>query len=608
MLTYVATIFPAFYSKVDSSVYLTPEYFLQNGFPNWNPETIMKKRLGFNYNKYRYYQNYPDLVWHHVLKRGPNSDRWGFVSHTNDDISLMFYQYMSGNGDGGNRDRSLALASEAHHDHHRQLDNDLQSQWWSEISSSMDYASKKHNNVDAYFIDGDGHCSFGLYYPLQDEGFEEWARPILKERMVIGNRRPSVAAFLVSMAFGGVLVFLTRRMQNKRDKHSLIDSENADPREEVGEAATTAAARMHLGYLTDKVVSKCQTWPWTAGYLLSTTIYFISMLISQGFTHPLDNPALGPSAVGLSTFGINNPSLVIYAMEHFRLISSSFLCSGVTTYLFMAYTMYKTSVESAMVSHPHWHFPLVASILSFGINLFYACIGNGASCSTLALALGLNSFSMIMSRRSSGSYPSPTCFTISVFILACTPIFPFDSLVALTAAVVIGMVLGMALFKGETASTSEIDNDYIEKEVEKNEPSSQQVNWKLVQGLGALYGLLYLLLLFRVPSPSKQHVSPYLTGCNVVYSDQIEDIVSAYTNGDRKLQDGEGGDIMCAEYCVPHLVYRPALWGAKTFSPIPIQAGTCEENGYAEHIADHTIQQYTVTVEVLLYTASSDDN
>lgn len=49
-------------SIMDSSVYLTPSYFLTNGLPNWNPGSITKKKLGFNYNKYQYDERYPDMV------------------------------------------------------------------------------------------------------------------------------------------------------------------------------------------------------------------------------------------------------------------------------------------------------------------------------------------------------------------------------------------------------------------------------------------------------------------------------------------------------------------------------------------------------------------
>jgi len=632
---------------MDSSVYLTPSYFLQNGFPNWNPGSIMKK-LNFNYNKYKYQENYPD----YILKRGSNHDKWGFVTHSTDPISLMFYQYMSGNGDDdGDGGRLLAstvlkegrsaapeesIQSDAVtivQDEGRRMDNDLQSQWWSEITNSIDYVKKKHKNVDAYIINSEGHCSFGLYYPLQEEGFEEWASPIMKEGVVIGNRRPSVASFFTSLAFGAILIFLTRRLKCQGGKKdSLMENGDAGSSYNIDETSATLAKRVNCGPIIEKVqaaanpmLTKCQSWPWTAGYLLTTTVYFISMLITQGFAHPLDNPGFGPSAVGLSTFGINNPALIVYRMEHFRLITSSFLCSGVTTFFFVIFTAYKTGLEAAMTDngHHHWHFPLIAGLLSFGINLCYACIGKGASCSSLALALGLNAFSATIQRRSSRLYPSPLCFTVTVFILGCTPVFPFDSVVALTAAVVIGILMGLTLFTEDPERSDEPGDDVYRNGFNANEePTKNPANhmrWKLVQGLGALYCLQYILVLLRVPSPEKHNMYPYLTGCGLVYSDRIGDFVNAYANNanndGRSLgEDDDGGEDyfdgqnMCAQMCLPHLVYRPALWGAQKFASLPLAEGTCEENGYEEHIADKTFHEFTLTFEVQLYTASNDNN
>jgi len=633
---------------MDSSVYLTPSYFLQYGLPNWNPGTIMKQKLHFNFNKYQYQERYPDLLWNHILKRGSNHDRWGYVTHTTDPISLMYYQYMSGNGENGGgrllaspvlKDgqvssyESTAFSSVGDvEDHSRRMeDNNVQYQWWADISNSMEYVTKKHHNVDTFLINSEGHCSFGLYYPLQEEGFEEWASPIMKEGIVIGNRRPSVASFLTSVAFGGILIFLTRRMKHESGKkESLI--EDGETSSYMSETATTLAKRVRCGLFLDKlqaaaspIVTKCQSWPWTAGYLMATAIYFLSMLITQGFAHPLDNPAFGPSAVGLSTFGINNPALIIYRMEHFRLITSSFLCSGVTTFLLVVYTIYKTALEAAMTDngHPHWHFLLVAGVLSFGINLWYACIGNGASCSSLALALGLNAFSATLQRRLSRSYPSTLCFTITVFILGCTPLFPFDSLVALTVAVVTGVFVGLALFVEDSTMSSEpVEDVYHNESIAGGEPTrnpNHRVRWNLIRGMGALYLLQYILLLLRVPSPDKSNVYPYLTGCGLVYSNQIGDFVNAYAgnanNNGRSLgEEGNGGEDyfdgsnMCAQMCIPHLVYGPALWGVQKFASVPLVQGTCEENGYQEHIADKTFNEFTVTFEVQLFTASNDDD
>jgi hypothetical protein len=592
------------HSAVDSSVYLTPLYFLQNGFPNWQPVTIMK-RLGFNFDKHKYDENYPDLVWDHVLRRGSNSNRWGFVTHSTDPVSLAYYQYMSGNG-GGNenegRSRSLASPTDATPTTgkipDRRMNDNSQSQWWVEIESSMEYIQKKHRNVDMYIINNEGHCSFGLYYPLQEESFEAWAAPIVKERLVIGNRRPSVAAFLVSLVLGGILVVFGRRSRRKSFEMKInLDSTF------VGETESTDANKIRFGLFLHKIdgavhtlATKCQSWPWTAGYLLATTYYFISMLISQGFTHPLDNLAFGPSAVGLSTFGINNPALIIYRMEHFRLVTASFLCSGVIPYLLVAYVHYKSGVEVAMSTnnHPHWHFLLVAGMISFATNLCYACVGNGASCSSLGLALGLNAFSATLHQRSK-NFNLPLRFTVAAFILGCTPILPFESWISLTAAVFAGMIIGLAFIvdKGEVASDTE------------NSPP-QKVRWMFVYAFSVIQLLMYIILLLRVPSPDKHNLYPYQTGCRLVYSDQVGDIVNSYANGGRRVleEDGFNGESVCAQTCIPHLVYRLSLWGTRQFAPFSVKKGTCEDNGYDAHIADKTFQVYSVVFEVQLFTTS----
>jgi hypothetical protein len=606
---------------VDSSVYLTPQNFLYNGYPNWNPETIMKK-IGFNYDRLKHEENYPDLVWDHVLRRGSNSDRWGFVTHSSDPVSLMYYQYMNGNENGG---RSLSLersydgsiaSAVAVEGHGRQMSNNLEYQWWAGISNSMEYIKKRHRNVETYVIDGEGHCTFGLYYPLQEEGFVEWAAPIVKENFA---RRPSVALFITSLVFGGILIASTLRLERKVcKKSSLIENENVDSNC-LDETPTTTAKVVHIGCFIERIDSaarpigtKFRSRPWTAGYLLATSIYFTSMLISQGFTHPLDNPALGPSAVTLSMFGINNPALIIYRMEHFRLITSTFVCSGLSTFLLLTYTLCKTGLEAVMSAnnHPHWHFLLVASMLACAINLLYTCIGNGASCSSLALVLGLNVVSTTLSvRRRSNNIPSPWRFTAIVFILGSTPLFPFDSVVALTSSIVTGMIIGLAIFTEEQAGgMSDLENEHhrpslsekIANEGEESTKKAPKIRWTFVHGMVIIYFLMYILLFFRVPSPDKNNIYAYRTGCNLVYSDQIEDFVNAYANGGgRVLEEGNEIDGMCAQMCIPHLFYRPALWGSRF---IHLEKGTCEDNGYSTHIADKTFQKYSVVFEVQLFT------
>jgi hypothetical protein len=575
--------------------------------------------IGFHYETLKREENYPDLVWDHVLRRGSNSDRWGFVTHSSDPVSLLYYQYMNGDENG---DRSLLLASSFDgsiaspndvEGHGRHMTNSLESQWWTEINSSMEYIKTRHKNVKTYIIDGEGHCTFGLYYPLQEEQFDEWAAIIVKENLVLSS---SVAFLLTSVVLGGILIASTLRLDRK--KGSLIENGRVDPNY-LNENPTMTANRVHVRFIIEKVgtvvrplAAKCCSCPWTAGYLVSTSIYFTGMLISQGFTHPLDNPAIGPSAVGLSAFGINNPALIIYRMEHFRLITSTFVCSGLFTFLLLTYTLCKTGLEAAMSAsnHPHWHFLLVSALLSSATNLFYACIGNGASCTSLALVLGLNVVSTTLSfRRRSNSYTCPWRFTTIAVILGSTPLFPFDSVVALTASIVAGIIIGLAIFAEEqTGEKSDLEIDYHRPSFRENVVNEEEkstvpmIRWLFVRGIIIVYFLMYLLVLFRVPSPDKDNINAYRTGCNLAYSDQIENFVNAYaSDGGRDLEEaGNEIDGLCAQLCIPHLIYRPALRGALF---VHVAKGGCQDNSYSTHVADKTFQKYSVVLEVNLFTA-----
>ena len=116
------------------------------------------KKIGFNFNKYRYDTTYPDIVWNHVLRRGSNADKWGFVTHSYDPISLTYFQYMSGNGDEG---RKLSAGAEGSLDEmalsgRRTEDEDVESEWWGAISTSLSTVQNKHKNVDYYVIESEG--------------------------------------------------------------------------------------------------------------------------------------------------------------------------------------------------------------------------------------------------------------------------------------------------------------------------------------------------------------------------------------------------------------------------------------------------------------------
>jgi len=424
----------------------------------------------------------------------------------------------------------------------------------------MEYIKARHENVDYYVIDSKGHCSFGLYYPLQEEGFESWASPIVKEGSFVGNGSASTAGFSFSLALGGFIVSLISRMRTKAsgEKELLSDDDGA---------ASTQAKLLSSGYMLSTfrpLLTRYEKCPFTAAYIVASTIYFLTMVISQGFAHPLDNPTFGPSAAGLSAFGINNSALVVYQWQHFRLLTSNFVYSGFTTFVAGIVTLYRTAVESTMVDNGHtfWHFPFVALSVAGFANLVYASLGNGASCSGLALILGLHAFSTSMHRHrgnSSSTLPAPIGMSTILFMIGCTPLFPFDSFLVLATSVLTGLCLGVFLYQ----SSAEESGAGLDGEALNETRKTISIDWRFVKGMGLLYVLLYTLILFRVPAPATSSLYPSLTGCRLVYADEIDDIASAYSGsnegGRRFLEDGEDwfdGQSLCAQLCLPHIGTR----------------------------------------------------
>lgn len=500
----------------------------------------------------------------------------------------------------------------------RRLEDDLQTEWWTNIQTSMNTVKRHHNkNVDFYIIESEGHCSFGLYYPLQEEGFQEWAAPIVQERKVFGNSRPSAVSFLISVGLGGLLLHAILTSEKQQNKTKLLDDEATVP-EYSGRARRMSAVMLSAkGYILHQA-SRYSSCPLTSSYLCASTGYFICMMALQGFAHPLENPTLGPSAVGLSLFGINNPSLIVYEIQHFRLVTSTFLSSGVISYLLVLYSMYRhgASLESALMKngYAYWVFALVLVIISVGVNLTYACLGNGASCTSLALSIGLNVFSGILHRKSdtisaNAAYTTSWGLTIFMAVIGGTPLFSFDSIVTIATAIAIGCVLGAFLLND--GDTFRSDDGNARHSLPSKNNTDGYIRWNLIKGLGAVYAIMYLLILFRVPSPDQKYVYPYLTGCNLVYSEQISDFVGQYASkyGGRELEGNDdlfNGQNVCAQLCVPHLVHRPLIWGVRQFGLIALEEGTCEENGYYEHIADKTVREYTITLEVQVFAQSEE--
>ena len=67
-----------------------------------------------------------------------------------DPVSMVKIDYM-----GGNKDNRRALED----------GSDLA--WYLELTSSIAKMESKHKKIYSYWIDSQGHCSFGLYYPFQ---------------------------------------------------------------------------------------------------------------------------------------------------------------------------------------------------------------------------------------------------------------------------------------------------------------------------------------------------------------------------------------------------------------------------------------------------------
>jgi hypothetical protein len=595
---------------VDSPVYLTPKYFLKNGLDNWNPWPIMK-RIGFNYEKWQYNVNYPTKVWDHVLRRGSNRDKWGFVSHANDVTSQFYYEWMNGNGedysdygDDEYDDIYDAIDDAFYNDSGRNLlgfsprrlnENDnLQEQWWSQLSRSVSTIQSKHKNVKSFFIDDKGHCSFGLYYPLQVEGFDDWASSVFHENRLIGESGSTIPLFAMCAMFGVAAVAgIVYSARQKRNIH-LDDDGLLNHAVETHDKSS--------GLSSSSILLRFRTYPVTVGYMMIMSLYFWTMLFSNSFAHPLNNPSLGPTAVTLSRYGINNPSIIIYKRQFYRLITSNFLCSGIIAYaLVMISLIHCSRPLEQLLKGRFW---IACSLVLLGSNLLYAMFGNGASCSSMALALGVNSFYVMVSRVTKG----PVClvFTMTFFMFVVSAVvFSFNSWFMLLSAICIGAGSAVALFDISLGAHSEnTSEDGLT--VFKQASPDFRLRRKPLYAVVGVYLVMCLVLLMRLRQPKELYLQPFFTGCDLMYSDDVSFLVEDYYSN-RAL--GNKGDdrstSLCAQFCTPHLLTKGVVVGAKRIFEILLTRGSCEDLGFNEHVADKTFKYFSYSIDVELYTASS---
>lgn len=581
----------------DSSVYLTPSYFLENVLDKWNPWTLAE-HLGFDYKQYKYDTDYPTIYLDYILNRGSDKDRWGFVGHVDDPISEMFYQWMS--GDGGDDERRQ-LSNSTHYIHterHQQIfssiakrmlennnNDDLAEEWWGKLSTSLGAVTSAHSNVDTFWIDSSSaHCTFGLYYALLEDGFEEWAYDILREQNLLS--RPSLGYFMLSLLAGGFLAYgamAAKRQERTMESGDYIKHEDFDP---------SKRSPVRSVFLWLEPFSE---YPCTAAYMAAITIFFFTMICARGFAHPVNNPALGPTAIELSSFGINNPSLVVYKSEIFRILTSAFLCSGFLTWLitigFLWY--YARPLEQTI----GWLcFGLLLSLLILGINIIYDLVGNGASCASLAIALGLNASSLSLRRKNNPKYMLVT-MTILVAMVA-SVVFAFNSWVMNLTALVLGPALSLSLFN--TGSGHAIP----EKGAYSSQSDVTLLRTKRFYIACGTMILLFVPVVTRLRKPSALYVEPFYTGCDLKYSDQVGEIASQYLDdeGRRLREENDDGNVLdlCAQFCVPNLLSKAATYGAQKVMNLSVVDGTCEERGYEDHFVDKTFKysSYSLDVEI----------
>lgn len=565
---------------VDSAVYLTPKYFLKNGIDNWNPSPMMKK-MNFPYNKYRYNEDYSTRVWNHALHRGSKHDLWGFVTHNDDPVSEFYYKAMGG-----------YLNEDDDFDYNE--DDDVAEEWWTSLSYSLESVSKKHKNFDTFVMDGQGHCTFGLSYAIDEDGFDDWATEIFEEKAKIWRASASLPLFFVAVLLGSIITFGIVRGQRKRrievDDGVLLPHEKLSARNRMVQSVDGV-----LG----KFLKRYEAYPASAGLIFVYTFYFLTMLLSGGFTHPIDNPSLGPSAETLSSFGINNPTMVIYGYNLFRLFTSGFLCSGVITYIIVLSTLLRQTRQIEQALGNTKQFILISLAILFGSNLIYACLAEGASCASISIVVGLNVMSIILSKRveSSPPFPRPICSTITTIIIV-SFLFPFNSWLNILGGVLVGGIFGFMLHKDEHTE-------------QKNDSEERYFSTKMMplRTLILSYIVMFCVLIFQLRKPDQLYMSPFLTGCDLVYSDVPDELLdSFYRKRKLRILDEDFDAEYCVEFCIPHLVARPLAWGVTKFSDdFSVKHGQCEDIGYSTHIADKTFTKATYSIDVEVYSVDGNN-
>jgi len=164
----------------DSPVYLSPSKFLENYFHSWNHETVMKW-IGFDYDTYKKDVEYPNKLLDYVLDSSEDNDSFGYVSHKNDPISIMYFSAMLGGESGVDIVGDMEGEATDNSTLGLSTPTSVQTEWWRQMNNSWSQAMNEHENFDVFIMDGSGHCSTGLYFPTQKTGFETWVANLIDE-------------------------------------------------------------------------------------------------------------------------------------------------------------------------------------------------------------------------------------------------------------------------------------------------------------------------------------------------------------------------------------------------------------------------------------------
>jgi len=158
---------------MDSPTFLSTEEFQKDHFPIWNMETI-SNLMGFEYDAYKESKDFFLYSFLDVMDDDMSSgditscDHFGAIQHSRDPVALDYWESVGG---GSGYD-----------------------EWWEEQSRVFNELESAGNFQTFVMENEEGHCYFGLYYPLAEVGFGDYVDSVVQTECVISSssRSPSI--------------------------------------------------------------------------------------------------------------------------------------------------------------------------------------------------------------------------------------------------------------------------------------------------------------------------------------------------------------------------------------------------------------------------------